>query len=239
MCQPPCVEIDSMHRLRASLWACGYGKFNWGSRPSPPQQIDSPIPPENLISSFPPHSKEYRPSKHTPTENIISHCDSTMLSLHFNTIIIFFTITITTLPLLTTSIPTTDPNQTTSTTTHPAALADLPTSILPHELAADTCPTPPTEFLPYAPPPGYTPAPGCPPASQGTQPSEGDAPAGFYGGSESGSGSGSSGSTSSAETSEAGSLRGPSIGVVVGAGRVLLVVLGWWGLKMCVCSGSG
>ncbi|KAK0517115.1 hypothetical protein JMJ35_000270 [Cladonia borealis] len=39
----------------------------------------------------------------------------------------------------------------------------------PH-LEADTCPTPPTEFLPYPPPPGYTPGPGCPPASEGTQP---------------------------------------------------------------------
>lgn len=137
-----------------------------------------------------------------------------MLSLYSNTIILF-TIT---LPL-TTPIPTTNTNRT--RTTHPAALSNLPTSILPHELAADTCPTPPTEFLPYAPPPGYTPAPGCSPA--GTQPSEGNPPAGVYGG----SGSGSSGSTSYAEASGVGTLRIRGL-----IGRVMLVMLGWWGLSM-------
>ena len=130
-----------------------------------------------------------------------------------------------TLPLLTTSNPTTNPNQTRTSNPLPA-LAHLPISILPHVLAADTCPTPPTEFLPYAPPPGYTPAPGCPPASDGTQPSEGNPPAGFYGGSESGS----SGSTSSAETSQAGRLKT--------SGRAFLVLLVWRGLSWCVGFGA-
>ena len=150
-----------------------------------------------------------------------------MLSLHFNTMVLV-TITIAVaLPLLTTSIPTTNTSQPTSN--HLPALADLATSILPHALVADTCPTPPTEFLPYAPPPGYTPAAGCPPASEGTQPSENNPPAGFYGGSSSGS----SGSTSSAEVS--GAVRLKAMGAV---GRVLLAVLGWRGLTRCVVWGA-
>lgn len=237
MCQPSCVEVNSTHGLRASLllrlWKSLIGV---STNPHRLNKLSPPISPENLASFLPLRTKVYRPRKGSNLEHH-SHWESTMHSLHSNTMILF-TMTIITLPLLTTAIPTSNSNQTTTTTTktttkhHLAALADLPTSILPHEIAADTCPTPPTEFLPYAPPPGYTPAPGCPPASQGTQPSEGDAPAGFYGGS--GSGSGSSGSTSSAETSEAGNLRGR--GVVAVGGRVLLVVLGWW---MCVCSDSG
>lgn len=152
-----------------------------------------------------------------------------MLSLHLKPMILF-TITIT-LPLLTTSIPTTNPNQTTNP--HPAAPADLPTSILPHPLIADTCPTPPTEFLPYAPPPGYTPAPGCPPASEGTQPSENDPPAGFYGGSGSGS-SGSSGSTSSAEVSRAG-----RVTAMNAVARLWLLVVVWRGFgRVCVVVGG-
>ena len=71
-------------------------------------------------------------------------------------------------------------------------------SISPIHLIADECPTPPTQFLPYPPPPGYVPGPGCPPASSGTQPSEFNPPPGVYGGSGSGSGS-------SAETSSPGS----------------------------------
>ncbi len=88
----------------------------------------------------------------------------------------------------------------------------------------------PTEFLPYAPPPGYTPAAGCPPASAGTQPSEDNPPAGFYGG----SGSGSSGSTSSsAEESGVGRLN--AMGAVT---RALVIVLGWRGLEWCVGVGG-
>ena len=75
----------------------------------------------------------------------------------------------------------------------------------PITLKADQCPTPPTEFLPYNPPPGYVPGPGCAPASQGTQPSEGDPPPGYSGGSGSGSGSGSG--TAYASTSAASSLK--------------------------------
>lgn len=70
-------------------------------------------------------------------------------------------------------------------------------SISPVHLINDECPTPPTQFLPYPPPPGYVPGPGCPPASSGTQPSEFNPPPGVYGGSGSGSGSGSSTETSS------------------------------------------
>lgn len=86
------------------------------------------------------------------------------------------------------------------TTSAPVNVTSPATNILavsPVRLAADECPTPPTEFLPYPPPQGYVPGSGCPPASSGTQPSEGNPPAGFYGGSGSGSGS-SSQSTSSA-----------------------------------------
>ena len=90
-----------------------------------------------------------------------------------------------TLPYLTTSAPT----NVTSATTNILAVS-------PIRLAADECPTPPTEFLPYPPPQGYAPAPGCPPASSGTQPSEANPPAGFYGGSGSGSGSNSQSSSS-------------------------------------------
>jgi len=78
------------------------------------------------------------------------------------------------------------------TTSAPTNITSATTNILavsPIRLAADVCPTPPTEFLPYPPPQGYVPGPGCPPASSGTQPSEGNPPAGFYGGSGSGSGS--------------------------------------------------
>lgn len=148
------------------------------------------------------------------------------LRLNNNNMILFTVIAALTLPLLTTPNPITNPNQTRTSNPLPA-LAHLPISILPHALAADTCPTPPTEFLPYAPPPGYTPAPGCPPASEGTQPSEGDAPAGFYGGSAGGS----SGSTASAETSQAGRLKG--------FGRVFLVLLVWRGLSWGVGLGLG
>lgn len=95
------------------------------------------------------------------------------------------------LPHLTTSAPT----NITSATTNILAVS-------PIRLAADVCPTPPMEFLPYPPPQGYVPGPGCPPASSGTQPSEGNPPAGFYGGSGSGSGS------TSQSTSSALSLRG-------------------------------
>ncbi|KAF6241227.1 hypothetical protein HO173_001022 [Letharia columbiana] len=175
------------------------------------------------------HLAPSMPSKQTLSpQNHHCPCQSTMLSLHFNTMIFLFTNTLT-LPLLTTSIPAPNTNQTSKI--HPPALAHLPTSILPHALEADTCPTPPTEFLPYAPPPGYTPAPGCPLASEGTQPSENDPPAGVYGGS--GSGSGSSGSTASAETSQAGRLK-----AMGAAGRVVLAVLGWRGLKWCVGWGA-
>lgn len=227
-----------MHGLRASLSACPFAIFNLLSAFHFPQTHTASTNPLSNLSRqphlLPPTSlQEYCPSKRSNSDSTIPHCQSTMRSLQFHTIILFTV----TLPLLTTSIPTTNANQTmtTSTTTnHPAALAQLPTSILPHALAADACPTPPTEFLPYAPPPGYTPAPGCPPASDGTQPSEGDPPAGFYGASGTGSGSGSSGSTSSAEASGAGDWRGRGA-----VGRVLLVMLGWWGLKVCVCSGSG
>lgn len=93
---------------------------------------------------------------------------------------------------LTSSAPT---NQTSPT-------KDILLAISPANIVADTCPTPPTEFLPYSPPPGYVPAPGCPPASQGTQPSEGNPPAGYYGGSGTGSGS------STQYTSSAVDLRG-------------------------------
>lgn len=72
-------------------------------------------------------------------------------------------------------------------------------AVSPIALAAEQCPTPPTQFLPYPPPPGYVPNAGCPPASSGTQPSEFNPPAGVYGGSGSGSGS-TSQSTSSANS---------------------------------------
>ncbi|KAL6721160.1 hypothetical protein ACLMJK_000262 [Lecanora helva] len=86
------------------------------------------------------------------------------------------------IPYLTASAPT---NTTSATDKQVLAIS-------PVNLAADQCPTPPTEFLPYPPPQGYSPGPGCAPASQGTQPSENNPPPGFYGGSGSGSGSGSS-----------------------------------------------
>jgi len=89
-------------------------------------------------------------------------------------------------------------------TSTPTNITNLILAISPTDLAADKCPTPPTEFLPYPPPPGYQPGPGCPPASSGTQPSENNPPAGFYGGSGSGSGSGSS----TQSLSPANSLRG-------------------------------
>ena len=76
-------------------------------------------------------------------------------------------------------------------------------TISPTNLADDTCPTPPTEFLPYSPPSGYTPTPGCPATSQGPQPSEGNPPAGYSGSSRSGQGSG----TTFAATSGAMGLR--------------------------------
>lgn len=83
----------------------------------------------------------------------------------------------------------------------PTNTTNLILAISPVDLAADECPTPPTEFLPYSPPSGYQPGPGCPPASSGTQPSENNPPAGFYGGSGSGSGS------STQSSSSASSLR--------------------------------
>lgn len=202
-----CITFDSMHGFRASLSAGGHGiLIRMG--------LQSPLCPHHLNRSIlrfrqpyllPPTSLQaYRPSKSSESEPN-SHCQSMMPPLHCN-ILILSAITLT-LPLLTTSIPTTNTNQTTKI--HPPALAHLPTSVLPHGLIADTCPTPPTEFLPYAPPPGYTPAPGCPPASEGTQPSEN-------------SGGGSSGSTSSAEVSKAGRLRATDA-----LARVSLVILGW------------
>ena len=98
------------------------------------------------------------------------------------------------MPYLTTSAPT--------NSTSPIIKPVL--AVSPINLAADQCPTPPTEYLPYPPPPGYQPGPGCAPASQGTQPSENNPPAGFYGGSGSGSGSGSSSQTTSPATSMRG-----------------------------------
>jgi len=95
------------------------------------------------------------------------------------------------------------------TTSAPANVTSSTTNIFavsPIRLAADECPTPPTEFLPYPPPQGYVPGPGCQSASSGTQPSEGNPPAGFYG--DSGSGSGSGSGSSSQSTSSALSLRG-------------------------------
>ena len=97
-----------------------------------------------------------------------------------------------TMPYLTTSAPT--------NSTLPIIKPVL--AVSPINLAADQCPTPPTEYLPYPPPPGYQPGPGCAPASQGTQPSENNPPAGVYEGSGSGSGS------SSETTSPATSMRG-------------------------------
>lgn len=105
-----------------------------------------------------------------------------------------FLLTSLAMPYLTSSAPT----NRTSPTTNPIL------AVSPIDLAADQCPTPPTEFLPYSPPPGYSPSPGCAPASQGTQPSQGNPPAGYYGGSGSDSGSGSSSQT----TSSARSLKG-------------------------------
>lgn len=90
--------------------------------------------------------------------------------------------------------------------------------------SAQTCPTPPTQFLPYAPPPGYTPAPGCPPAN--TQPSESNPPAGVYG-SSSGSGSGASGSTETVYSSMASGRRGGVKGMWVVAGAVLGLAVLW------------
>lgn len=81
------------------------------------------------------------------------------------------------------------PHLTTSAPTNVTSAATNILAVSPIRLAADVCPTPPTEFLPYPPPQGYVPGPGCPPANSGTQPSEGNPPAGFYGGSGSGSGS--------------------------------------------------
>jgi hypothetical protein len=75
----------------------------------------------------------------------------------------------------------------TAPTDHPTK--SLLQSISPVHLKDDLCPTPPTQFLPYPPPPGYVPGPGCPPAGSGTQPSEFNPPPGVYGGSGSGSGS--------------------------------------------------
>ena len=193
-----CITFDSMHGFRASL---SHRLNRWILRFREPYLL----PPTSLQAYGPSKSSESEPN---------SHCQSMMLPLHCN-ILILSAITLT-LPLLTTSIPTTNTNQT--TTIHPPALAHLPTSVLPHGLIADTCPTPPTEFLPYAPPPGYTPAPGCPPASEGTQPSEN-------------SGSGSSGSTSSAEVSKAGRLK-----AMDALARVSLAILGWriskWGVVL-------
>lgn len=74
-------------------------------------------------------------------------------------------------------------------TSAPTNTTNLILAVSPVDLVADECPTPPTEFLPYPPPAGYQPGPGCPPASSGTQPSENNPPAGFYGGTGSGSGS--------------------------------------------------
>ena len=90
-------------------------------------------------------------------------------------------------------------------TPSPTNTTNLILAISPANLAADECPTPPTEFLPYSPPPGYVPGPGCPPASSGTQPSENNPPAGFYGGSGSSSGS------SAQSSSGASSLRGRNL----------------------------
>lgn len=170
-------------------------------------------------------------SHHSKTDNRPSNttrrCRPTMPSLPSTATTMLFAITLT-LPFLTTSIPMTTTisdasNETAGISHH--RLAHLPTSII----IADTCPTPPTEFLPYAPPPGYVPAPGCPPASQGTQPSEDNPPAGFYGGSSSGGGS-----AASVEVSGAG-VAGRSKGAVVfgTVSLVAMVVEGWRSLVGC------
>lgn len=221
----PCVNLNSMHMRRASLRAGGYdiliGLASHKAHTASTDQLSTFSQDPHIL---PPTSFQV----HRPRSR---HRQPTMLSLHCNAPILFATTLTLTLPLLATSIPTTaNTNQTTTTTTtEPPALAHLPTSILPDALMADTCPTPPTEFLPYAPPPGYTPAPGCPPANAGTQPSEGNPPARSYEGSESRS----SGGTASAEVSAAG--RSRAMGAV---GRALLVVLGWRGLKWCVVLGA-
>lgn len=164
---------------------CGGGHVRWVPRIQWPNgfDIDSRTlsSPNKLLKSLclPP----ILPLRQPPKSN--SSSSMRLLTLHTpagGTI----ALAIITIPYLTTSAPT---NETSAAT---KILA-----VSPIRLAADQCPTPPTEFLPYPPPQGYVPGPGCPPASSGTQPSEGNPPAGFYGGSGSGSGSYSQ-STSSA-----------------------------------------
>lgn len=216
-----CVKFNSMHGLRASISAGPYGTLigvSFHKLTPPLQRFLSDF----LLRTSPSTSHHLTPRipsrQNAPTRKRNPHRQPTMPPHPFTTLILLSATTLV-LPLLTASTPTaTNTNQTAGP--HPPALANLPTSILPHALAADTCPTPPTEFLPYAPPPGYTPAPGCPPASGGTQPSENNA-----GG---GSGSGSSGGTSSAETSGAGRLHATDA-----AGKALVVLLGWCAVVGC------
>ncbi|KAL8744856.1 MAG: hypothetical protein Q9190_002953 [Brigantiaea leucoxantha] len=105
--------------------------------------------------------------------------------------------------------------------------------------ARDPVETPPTQFLPYPPPPSYSWPPGENPSNENPQPSEPDPNTGSYGGS---SGQGNTNSGGSASGTTGGSSSGGSgnsnlaktVGIIIGscvAAIVVLVVLWKWALS--------
>lgn len=96
---------------------------------------------------------------------------------------------------------------TTTTTTSLSLLARLVLQY--HHLIHPRSPveTPPTEYLPYPPPPNYTWPPGTSPATEDPQPSEFDPPPGFYTDARVGSGSDGGNNAQAALTSQGTRIR--------------------------------